>query len=78
MQIHSRANARSLAFRGISACLFCLVFYMASGLSTAVQASTTPIKKDVSQPLTKADKKQQTVSVETEEGAPEAAVPTDS
>ena len=78
MQIHSRANARSLAIRGISACLFCLVFYIASGLSATVVASTTPIKKEVSQPLTKAKKKEQTVIVEAEEGGPEVTVPVDS
>lgn len=78
MQIHSRANAQSLAFRGLSACLFCLVFYMASGLSATVEASTTPIKKEaVNQALTSSDKKEQTVIVEAEEGAPQAAVPTD-
>ncbi len=78
MLIHSRANARSLAFRGICACLLCLVFYMASGLSTTVEASTTSIKKEeVNQPLYNSDKKQQTVIAETEEGGPAAAVPVD-
>ena len=51
---------------------------MASGLSATVEASTTSIKKEaVNQPLTNSDKKEQTVIVETEEGGPAAAVPTD-